>query len=116
MDALSSEELSLRESRRVKTAPVVARLSTIETSARFDFASQPSLDRIRILALAGLGLVDRCELVTEHVRSKAAIQAPPFAPQPRSSAQELRPRMETPTTPPDGGRRRSLRRVERGRR
>ncbi|WP_407530182.1 IS21-like element helper ATPase IstB [Methylobacterium oryzisoli] len=55
VDALLSEELSLRESRRVKTALVMARLSTIKTLSGFDFAFQPSLDRTRILALAELG-------------------------------------------------------------
>ncbi|GJE04539.1 IS21-like element ISMtsp8 family helper ATPase IstB [Methylobacterium isbiliense] len=63
VDALLSEELSLRESRRVKTALVMARLSTIKTLSSFDFAFQPSLDRTRILALAELGFVDRCEVL-----------------------------------------------------
>jgi DNA replication protein DnaC len=63
VDALLSEELSLRESRRVKTALVMARLSTIKTLSGFDFAFQPSLDRTRILALAELGFVDRCEVL-----------------------------------------------------
>ncbi|ACA15972.1 hypothetical protein M446_7012 (plasmid) [Methylobacterium sp. 4-46] len=63
VDALLSEELSLRESRRVKTALVMARLSTVKTLSGFDFAFQPSLDRTRILALAELGFVDRCEVL-----------------------------------------------------
>jgi DNA replication protein DnaC len=63
IDALLSEELSLRESRRVKTALVMARLSTVKTLSGFDFAFQPSLDRTRILALAELGFVDRREVL-----------------------------------------------------
>jgi DNA replication protein DnaC len=45
IETLLAEELSLRESRRIKTALVMARLSTIKTLAGFDFAFQPSLDR-----------------------------------------------------------------------
>ena len=63
LDALLSEELTLRESRRVKTALVMARLSTVKTLSGFDFAFQPSLDRNRILALAELGFVERCEVL-----------------------------------------------------
>ena len=37
IDALLAEELMLRESRRIKTALVMARLSTIKTLASFDF-------------------------------------------------------------------------------
>ncbi len=48
------EELTLRENRRVKTALLVARLTTIKTLAGFDFTFQPSLDRERIMALAEL--------------------------------------------------------------
>lgn len=61
IDALLTEELTLRESRRIKTALVMARLSAIKTLAEFDFAFQPSLDRGRVMALAELGFVDRCE-------------------------------------------------------
>ena len=39
----------------------MARLSAIKTLAGFDFAFQPSLDRNRILALAGLQFIDRAE-------------------------------------------------------
>jgi DNA replication protein DnaC len=63
IDALLSEELTLRENRRVKTALVMARLSTVKTLAGFDFAFQPSLDRNRILALAELSFIERCEVV-----------------------------------------------------
>ena len=47
IDALLAEELTLRENRRVKTALVMARLSTIKTLAGFDFSFQPSLDKNR---------------------------------------------------------------------
>src|SRR5215210_7794478 len=54
IDSLLMEELTLRETRRVKTALVMARLSTLKTLAGFDFSFQPSLDRGRIMALAEL--------------------------------------------------------------
>lgn len=63
IDALLAEELALRESRRVRIALTMARLAPIKTLAGFDFTFQPSLDRERILALAELGFVDRCEAV-----------------------------------------------------
>lgn len=63
LEALLSEELSLRESRRIKTALVMARLSSIKTLAGFDFAFQPSLDKNRIMALAELGFVERSEVI-----------------------------------------------------
>ena len=52
IDSLLMEELTLRETRRVKTALVMARLSTLKTLSGFDFSFQPSLDRGRIMALA----------------------------------------------------------------
>jgi DNA replication protein DnaC len=63
IDTLLAEELSVRESRRIKTALVMARLSTIKTLDSFDFSFQPSLDRERILALAELQFVERREVV-----------------------------------------------------
>ena len=63
LDALLAEELTLRESRRIRTALVMARLSTIKTLSGFDFAFQPLLDRNRVLALAELSFIDRCESV-----------------------------------------------------
>ena len=63
IDAMLAEELTLRESRRIKTSLVMARLSTIKTLAAFDFAFQPSLDRNRVLALAELKFIDRTEVV-----------------------------------------------------
>ena len=63
IDALLTEELTTRENRRVKMAVQMARLSAIKTLTGFDFAFQPSLDRNRILALAGLQFIERAEAV-----------------------------------------------------
>jgi DNA replication protein DnaC len=63
IDTLLAEELTLRESRRIKTALVMARLTTVKTLAGFDFSFQPSLDRSRILTLAQLEFIDRNEVV-----------------------------------------------------
>ena len=63
IDALLAEEFTLRENRRVKTALVMARLSTIKTLAGFDFSFQPSLDKSRIMALAELKFIDRAEVL-----------------------------------------------------
>ena len=63
IDAMLAEELTLRESRRIKTSLMMARLSTIKTLAGFDFAFQPSLDRNRILALAELKFIEHSEVV-----------------------------------------------------
>lgn len=63
VDVLLAEEFTLRENRRIKTALVMARLSTLKTLSGFDFSFQPSLDRGRILALAELKFIDRCEVV-----------------------------------------------------
>jgi len=63
LDQLLVEELTVRENRRIKTALLLARLTTIKTLAGFDFTFQPSLDRNRILALAELTFIDRAEVV-----------------------------------------------------
>lgn len=63
IDAMLAEEFTLRESRRIKTSLVMARLSNIKTLAGFDFAFQPSLDRNRILALAELKFIEATEVV-----------------------------------------------------
>ena len=55
IDALLTEELTLRENRRVKMAVQMAKLSAIKTLAGFDFAFQPSLDKNRVMALAEIG-------------------------------------------------------------
>ena len=63
VEALLAEEITIRESRRVKAALQMARLATIKTLSGFDFSFQPSLDRNRILALAQLDFIDRHEVV-----------------------------------------------------
>jgi DNA replication protein DnaC len=63
IDILLAEELTVRESRRIKTALVMARLTAVKTLAGFDFSFQPSLDRDRILTLAQLEFIDRNEVL-----------------------------------------------------
>jgi DNA replication protein DnaC len=63
IDALLAEELALREGRRIKAALRMARLGAVKTLSSFDFSFQPSLDRNRILALAGLDFTGRHEVV-----------------------------------------------------
>lgn len=63
IDDLLTEELSLRENRRVKAALRMARLPIVKTLAGFDFSFQPSLDRNRIMALAGLDFINRAEVI-----------------------------------------------------
>ena len=63
IDALLTEELTLRENRRVKMAVQMAKLSAIKTLAGFDFAFQPSLDKNRVMALAQMQFINRAEAV-----------------------------------------------------
>ena len=63
IDILLSEELTLRENSRIKTALRMGRLATIKTLAGFDFSFQPSLDKDRIFTLAQLGFIERNEAV-----------------------------------------------------
>ena len=63
IDLLLAEEITVRESRRIKAALQMARLANIKTLSGFDFSFQPSLDRNRILALAQLDFIDRYEVV-----------------------------------------------------
>jgi DNA replication protein DnaC len=63
IDVLLSEELTLRQNRRVKMGLMTARITAAKTLAGFDFAFQPSLDRNRILTLAQLDFIDRHEAV-----------------------------------------------------
>jgi DNA replication protein DnaC len=63
IDDLLTEELSLRESRRIRAALRMARLPIIKTLESFDFSFQPSLDRNRIMALAGLDFINRAEVL-----------------------------------------------------
>src|ERR1700735_3898876 len=66
IDDLLTEELTLRENRRVKAALRMARLPILKTLAGFDFSFQPSLARNRIMALAGLDFINRAEVI--HLR------------------------------------------------
>ena len=63
IDTLLTEEITVREGRRIKAALQMARLATIKTLTGFDFSFQPSLDRNRIMALASLDFVDKREVV-----------------------------------------------------
>ena len=45
IETLLGEELTTRETRRIKMALMTARLTTIKTLASYDFSFQPSLDR-----------------------------------------------------------------------
>jgi len=63
IDMLLAEEITIRESRRIKAALQMARLATIKTLSGFDFSFQPSLDRNRVLALAQLDFINRHEVV-----------------------------------------------------
>jgi len=63
IDVLLAEEITVRESRRIKAALQMARLASIKTLSGFDFSFQPSLDRNRVLALAQLDFISRHEVV-----------------------------------------------------
>jgi DNA replication protein DnaC len=63
IEMLLAEELTIRESRRIKAALQMARLTPIKTLSGFDFSFQPSLERSRIMALAALNFIDRHEVV-----------------------------------------------------
>jgi len=63
MQSLLAEEFETRESRRVKMGLMTARLTRIKTLEDYDFAFQPSLERDRVLALAGLDFIERKETV-----------------------------------------------------
>jgi DNA replication protein DnaC len=63
LDLLLAEEITVRESRRIKAALQMARLANIKTLSGFDFSFQPSLDRNRVLALAQLDFIGRHEVI-----------------------------------------------------
>ena len=63
IDALLSEEYTIRETRRIDVALKTARLIPIKTLESFDFAFQPSIDRERVSALAQLDFIRRAEVV-----------------------------------------------------
>ena len=78
------EELSLRENRRIKAALCMARLPVVKTLAGYDFSFQPSRDKNRILALAGLDFIERAEVVhllgppgtgKSHIATALAVEA-----------------------------------------
>ncbi|GGN63398.1 MULTISPECIES: IS21-like element helper ATPase IstB [Novosphingobium] len=84
LDELLGEELSLRENRRIKAALRMARLPVVKTLASYDFSFQPSLDKNRILALAGLDFIERAEVVhllgppgtgKSHIATAPAVEA-----------------------------------------
>jgi DNA replication protein DnaC len=63
IESLLGEELTTRETRRIKMSLMTARLTTIKTLAGYDFSFQPSLERSRVLALAQLDFIERCQCV-----------------------------------------------------
>jgi DNA replication protein DnaC len=63
IETLLGEELTTRQSRRIKMALQTARLTSIKTLAGYDFSFQPSLDRQQVLALAELNFVERHQVV-----------------------------------------------------
>ncbi len=63
LDELLGEERATRETRRIKSCLMTARLTRIKTLEGFDFSFQPSLDKNRILALAELSFIERGEVI-----------------------------------------------------
>ena len=63
LEELLGEERATRETRRIKSCLMTARLTRIKTLEGFDFSFQPSLDKNRILALAELAFIERGEVV-----------------------------------------------------
>ena len=63
LDRLLSEEYTRRETRRIRAQLMTSRLTRVKTLESFDFSFQPSLDRNRILTLAELSFIDRCQTV-----------------------------------------------------
>jgi DNA replication protein DnaC len=63
IESLLGEELTTRETRRIKMSLMPARLTTIKTLAGYDFSFQPSLERSRVLALAQLDFIERRQCV-----------------------------------------------------
>jgi DNA replication protein DnaC len=63
LEELLGEEQATRETRRIKSSLMTARLTRIKTLEGFDFSFQPSLDKNRILALAELSFIERREVV-----------------------------------------------------
>ena len=63
LDRLLGEEYTRREARRFRAQLLTSRLTRVKTLESFDFSFQPSLDRNRILTLAELSFIDRCQTV-----------------------------------------------------
>ena len=63
IEALLSEELLIRENRRIKISLNTSGLMPPKTLESFDFAFQPSLDKLRIDALAALDFIERKEVL-----------------------------------------------------
>ena len=63
METLLSEELLIRENRRIKMGLATSALMPPKSLESFDFTFQPSLDRARIDALASLDFIERREVV-----------------------------------------------------
>src|SRR5690242_19868731 len=61
IEALLGEELTTRQSRRIKMALQTARLTTSKSLAAYEFSFQPSLDRQQLRTLGGLEFVQRRE-------------------------------------------------------
>ena len=90
VDILLSEELTLRENSRIKTALRMGRLATIKTIAGFDFSFQPSLDRDRILTLApssGSSRDTRSSISSVHPAPAKAISPQRSASRPSKQAE-----------------------------
>lgn len=63
LETLLGEELTTRETRRIRMGLQTARLGSIKTLAGYDFSFQPSLDRDRIMMLAQLEFIERRQTV-----------------------------------------------------
>ena len=63
LDLLLDQEQGVRETRRVRTQLMTSRLTPIKSLDSFDFSFQPTLDRQRVMALAELNFIERCQTV-----------------------------------------------------
>jgi hypothetical protein len=58
IDTILAEKFSVRETRRIKAALMMAKLSAMKMLTGFDLALQSAPDRNRLLTLAGLDFID----------------------------------------------------------